>query len=77
MHYFLKVNAKILQNFDSRGSLFQPVWIYERLKTPTLNFRAVGVFGSPLDKFAFSVLFVRLFAWKCFLIIQLFSDINT
>ena len=23
------VIAKILQNFDSRGSLFQPVWIYE------------------------------------------------
>ena len=42
------------------------------LRTPTLNFRAVGVFGSPQDKFAFSVLFVRLLARKCLLIIQLF-----
>ena len=54
--YFLKVNAKRLQNFNSRGSLFQTVWIYEGSKTPTLNFRAVGVFGSPQDKFAFSAL---------------------
>ena len=56
MQYFSKVKAKRLQNFDSRGSLFQPVWIYEGAKTPTFNFRAVGVFGSPQDKFAFSVL---------------------
>ena len=54
--YFSKANAKRPQNFNSCGSLFQPVWIYEGSKTPTLNFRAVGFFGSPQDKFAFSAL---------------------
>ena len=41
--YFLKVIAKRLQNFDSRGSLFEPVWIYEGAETPTLILGLLGV----------------------------------
>ena len=44
-------------NYDSvkfqinrrRGSLFKPVWFYEGGENPTLNFRAVGVFGYPQE----------------------------
>ena len=45
--YFLKVIAKRLQNFDSRDSLFHPVWIYDGAERPTLNFRAVGILRPP------------------------------
>ena len=46
---FLEGHCQETAEFDSRGSLFQPVWIYEGGKNPTLNFRSVGVFGSPQD----------------------------
>ena len=60
--YFMKVNAKncriliaVVASFKQNGFMRGP-------KPPTLNFRAVGVFGSPQDKFAFSVLLMHLFA---------------
>ena len=45
------------------------------LKTPTLNFRAFEVFGFPVDKFAFSVLFVFLDISAVFLTSTLKMDL--
>ena len=50
---FLECQCQETAEFNSRGRLFQPVWIYEDAESSTLNFRPVGVFGSPQDKFAF------------------------
>ena len=70
---------------DCRSLIFQPVWIYEGgAKTSTLNFRAVGVFGSPQDNediFAFSDLLcvcsLENASWifSCFLISTNVKDV--